>query len=155
MASNVPIVRQIAWLSVLVQTLLIISLAFLYRFIFPESYFLLAIATFLVIFFLLRTLVPAQHRKGVRLFKQKKFEEAIPCFRASYEFFSKRRWIDKYRFITLLSSSRISYLEMALLNEAFCISQLEKKAEAIEKYENVLKEFPDSEMAISALKLLK
>ncbi|MDC7223261.1 MAG: hypothetical protein PQJ60_05925 [Spirochaetales bacterium] len=99
--------------------------------------------------------ISSKHRKGIRLFKQKRFEEAIPYFQESYSYFMKNKWLDKYRYITMLSSSRISYTEMALLNEAFCLCQLEKKAEAIEKYEMVLHFFPESEMAASALKMLR
>ena len=155
MASKLPIVKQIAWLSILPQVLFMIVIGFIYFVFSPEQFTLKAAITYVAILFLLRTLIPPKHRKGVRLFKRKKFEEAIPCFQASYHFFSKHKWIDKYRYLTLLSSSRISYTEMALLNEAFCLTQIEKKKEATEKYEDVLKEFPESEIAQSALKLLK
>ena len=40
------------------------------------------------------------------------------------EFFKRYNWIDKYRFVVLLSLSRISYTEMALANIAFCHGQL-------------------------------
>ena len=72
----------------------------------------------------------------------------------SYGFFNKKQWIDKYRFIILLSASRISYKEMALLNIAFCYGQLGDGKRSREFYEKTLTEFPDSEMAKTALNML-
>lgn len=53
----------------------------------------------------------------------------------------------------MLSSSRISYTEMALANIAFCYGQLGEGAKSKEYYENILKEFPDSQIAIVSLKM--
>ena len=155
MASRLPVVKQVAWLSLIPQIILLVIIFSVCHRYFPETYYLIGFSVYFVLLYLLRTLIPSKHRKGVKLFRKKRYEEAIPCFQESYSFFSRNQWLDKYRFITMLSSSRISYVEMALLNEAFCLSQLERKAEAIEKYETVLQRFPDSEMAISALKMLK
>lgn len=43
---------------------------------------------------------------------------------------------------------------MALTNAAFCYVQTGKGQKAVEYYEKVLHQFPDSEMAKSALKML-
>ncbi len=155
MSSKLPIVKQIAWLSILPQLLVVIVIGVVCYKINQENYIIITGIIYLILSFSLRTIIPSNHRKGMRLFKQKKFEEAIPHFIASYNFFKKYHWLDKYRYLTLLSSSQISYTEMALLNEAFCLSQIENKNEAIKKYEDVLLEFPNSEIAKSALKLLK
>ncbi len=155
MASKLPVVKQVAWLSLIPQIILLVIIFSVCSRFFPEYPYVIGFSIYFIVFYLLRTLIPSCHRRGVKLFRKKRYEEAIPCFQESYSFFSRNPWLDKYRFLTMLSSSRISYVEMALLNEAFCLAQLERKAEAIGKYETVLQRFPDSEMAISALKMLK
>ena len=55
----------------------------------------------------------------------------------------------------MLSSSRISYREMGLLNAAFCFGQSGQRERAIEEYRRVLVEFPGSKMAEAALRLLE
>lgn len=155
MASKLPIVKQVAWLSIFPQITLVGIVFGACYYISPEYFHILGFLIYIIIIYLLRALIPSKHRKGVKLVKQKKYAEAIPYFQKSFLFFSKNKWLDKFRFITMISSSRISYTEMALLNEAFCLTQLEKKDEAIEKYEKILESYPDSEMAIAALKMLK
>ncbi len=87
--------------------------------------------------------------------KKKKYAEALPLFGKSYSFFKKHWILDKHRWLFLLSQSTISYKEMALLNEAFCLGQLGRKEEAIKAYELVQQEYPESQMAEAALKMLK
>ena len=53
-----------------------------------------------------------------------------------------------------LSSSKMSYKEMALVNIAFCYGQLGEGEKAREYYNAALKENPNNGMAIAALKLL-
>ncbi len=103
----------------------------------------------------LRFGIPSSHRRGIALFKKKRYEEAIPEFERSYSFFERSKWIDDFRFLTLLSSSRISYREMALLNIAFCYAQAGYGSKAKEYYKRALAEFPDSEMAITSLKMIE
>jgi tetratricopeptide (TPR) repeat protein len=101
----------------------------------------------------LRFQIPKHHRRGIALFKKKSFSEAIPQFEKSYTFFKNNSWIDRFRFITFMSSSRISYTEMALINMAFCYGQIGDGKRSIELYEKALKEFPDSEMAKASLRM--
>ena len=108
---------------------------------------------YMLISFSLRRLLPGAHRRGIALFKKKDYEAAILEFRKSYDFFSKHQWIDKFRYLTLLSSSQIGYREMALLNIAFCYGQIGEGAKSKEYYQKTLKEFPDSEMATASLKM--
>lgn len=57
--------------------------------------------------------------------------------------------------MTLLSSSKISYREMALLNEAFCFSQINEGDAAQSRYEQALRMFPNSGIAEAALNMLR
>lgn len=155
MSSKVPIVKQVGWLSVLPQLavlVVLIILAGLFGFNRPVP---IGVILYLAIFYLLRFQVPKHHRRGISLFKKKAFSEAIQHFQKSYDFFKRNMWIDNYRYITLLSSSRVSYTEMALLNMAYCYSQIGKGQESLKFYKKSLDEFPDSEMAKAALKMFE
>lgn len=156
MASSKPIIRQVAWISLVPQLLIMIFLIFFFNlFIDPFHYALnIAMLFYLGASFLLRSMVPRNHRKGIRLFKSGDYTQAVSEFEKSYDFFMRHPWVDKYRFIVLLSSSRISYREMALVNVAFCYAQMGNGKKAIACYERALQQFPDSELAKSALKML-
>ncbi len=153
MASNPPIVRQVAWISVLPQLgMLALLMAGAYVAGFKDFIVVGAVA-YLVISFGLRRFIPRDHRIGVSLFCRGRFADALEHFQRSYEFFTRRRWLDDWRFIALFSSSRISYREMALLNVAYCYGQLGDGARSKEYYERVTQEFPGSRIAEAALRM--
>ena len=110
--------------------------------------------TYLVLSFGLRNLVAKNHRKGVNLVKQQKFADAIPYFQKSVDYFSKNAWVDKYRFLIILSSSKMSYREMGLCNIAFCYSQTGKGLKAKEFYQQILRDYPENGMATAGLNML-
>lgn len=112
-------------------------------------------AAYLMLSFGLRRLLPHDHRAGMALFRQGRFAEALPCFQRSYDFFTRRRWLDDWRYVALLSSSRISYREMALLNIAYCYGQMGDGPRSLECYQRVAAEFPGSGMAEAALKMFE
>lgn len=90
--------------------------------------------TYLILSTGLRYFIPKNHREGMKFTNTNQFEKAIFEYEKSYKFFTKKKWIDKYRFITLLSSSKMGYREMALCNIAFCYSQIGNGTKAIEYY---------------------
>src|SRR5574343_93684 len=135
MESNVPTVRQTAWVSLIPQLFFMGIIIFVYHLIEFKNPFLYGALTYLIISFGLRNLVAKDHRQGMNLVKQQQFEMAIPLFENSVEFFTKNNWIDKYRFLTLLSSSKMTYKEMGLCNIAFCYSQTCNGQKAKEYYE--------------------
>ncbi len=154
MSSNVPTVRQIAWISI-VPHLLVMGLIMLIWYQFNQSDFALYGAlTYLIISQLLRRIIAREHRKGMLKIKLEAYEEAIPHFEKSYDFFKRNNWIDKYRFLTLLSSGKMPYKEMALNNIAFCYSQLGDGKLAKKYYQKTLDEFPESGIAKASLRLL-
>jgi len=108
----------------------------------------------LVLFFTVRSVVPRKHRKAISLMKKNEYKAAVPFFRASYDFFSRCRWLDRYRWLFILSPSRISYREMALVNMGFAYSQIGDKKNSIEWYERALEEFPESAIATASLRML-
>jgi hypothetical protein len=104
---------------------------------------------------LTRSLIPREHRRGIRLVRQGRYEEAIPAFENSLSFFTRHAWIDRLRAITMLSPSKMGYREMALCNKAFCHAQIGQGATATAIYQSVLAEYPDNLMAPAALRMLE
>lgn len=154
MASNPPIIKQVAWVSLIPQIAFMLILFSIFDQLgFKDSVFYGAL-TYLLLSMSLRYFVPKNHREGMKLTKSSQFEKAIPEYQKSYKFFTDNSWIDEYRFITLLSSSKMNYREMALCNIAFCYSQIGNGTKAIELYQKTLIEFPENGLAQSALKML-
>jgi tetratricopeptide (TPR) repeat protein len=154
MSSKVPTVRQTNWISIIPHLVIMGVIVLIWHQFNPEKAFLFGAMTYLVISFSLRNLIPKDHRNGIKKNNAEKFKDAIPDFEKSYAFFKRNEWIDKYRFITLLSSSKMSYREMALANIGFCYSQIGDGIKSKEYYERTLKEFPESGLAKSALKMM-
>jgi tetratricopeptide (TPR) repeat protein len=155
MASGTPIIRQINWLAIALHLCIFVALVFLFQFLEVGVPSLLAIAAYLALAYLLRFFLAKYHRYGMMFIKRNDFEHAIPYFENSYEYFQEKPWLDRFRIFFLLSSSRISYKEMALVNIAYCYSQLGDGAQAKAYYERTLKEFPDSEIAKAGLNMLQ
>lgn len=156
MASKVPMNRQIAWLSVIPHILIIVLLGFFYYKLDLNdgNEGIYAGLTFLALAYLSKMLIAKEHRKGIRLTKQGKFEEAIPHFQRSADFFTRYAWIDKWRYLVLLSASKMCYREMAFCNIAFCLTQTGKGNEAKKMYEDILKEYPQNIIATTALRMV-
>ncbi len=154
MNSNIPFVRQVAWISLLPQLVLGGIFIVLWNILDAEMPIINGSLTYLVLSFGLRMLIPHSHKHGIILLKQEKYLDAIVHFEKSYNFFTRNNWIDKYRYLTLLSSSKISYKEMALINIAFCYGQSGNGIKSKEYYERTLKEFPTSTLAKTAIKLI-
>lgn len=153
MASTQPIIRQTSWFGIVPQALIFVLIVWVLFILGSENFLLLGTVIYLLLSVTLKKLIPRFHRKGIRYFKTKQYDLAIDEFNKSYEFFQKNKWIDKYRALFLLSSSRISYSEMALVNIAYCYSQIGEGAKSKESYEKTLREYPNSQMAITALKM--
>lgn len=154
MASSIPFVRQVAWLSVVPQLALLGGFILLFDALSLENPALFGALAYLALSFSLRNFLAADHRKGIQLVRQLKFEEAIPLFEKSVAFFSRHDWVDRFRFLTLLSSSKISYQEMGLCNIAFCYSQTGNGEKAREYYERTLQQFPESGLATAGLNMI-
>ena len=155
MSSKVPISRPIAWISLIPQLLFLAVLYYIYYlFAYPE-FVILAPLTFIIISISLRCFVAKAHRQGMKLLKQAKFSEAITAFEKSLDYFTRHKWIDKYRFITVLSSSKMTYAEMAMCNIAFCYGQTGDIQESKRYYEIVLERYPGNVIAKTALNMIK
>jgi hypothetical protein len=155
MASSLPIVRQIAWLSLLPQIAILLLIIAIVHLLGGQEPLLVGAVAYLVVSFILRLTIARHHVRGMGLIRREHFADAIPHFFNSYEFFTKHAWVDRWRAVTMLSSSRISYKEMGLLNAAFCLAQTGERERSIQEYKRVLAEFPGSKMAETALRLME
>lgn len=152
-----PVIRQIAGYSYLVFWGLIWLLAWLGQQMTPLDFVECLFPAILLAYALgwvLRNTLGKQQQQGMRHIRNGEFQQAISCFEQSYTFFTNRPWLDKWRFLLMLSTSRISYREMALNNIAFSYSQLGDGLQARAYYQRVLTEFPDNGLAEAALRLL-
>ena len=153
MASKIPFIKsEVTWISVLLRLSVFLLLSGLFYLVDKEWFIYYAFATYILLSFLLQIFIPTDHNKGIKLIKQEKFEEAIPHFKNSVDFFTKHSWIDKYRSITLLISSRRSFREISLCNLAYCLTQVKRVEEARKMYEDVLIEYPNNIVAKAVLK---
>lgn len=156
MSSGKSIVRQVAWKSMFPQ-FFVMGVLIIVFILFVKPHWLaicIGVAAYWTIHFILEFYIPHNHRKGILLCKKGNYVQAIEEFEKSYNFFYRHSWIDKYRYLTLLSSSRTSYTEMALINIAFCYTQSNNVKLAKEYYQKVLELFPDNAMAKGALNTL-
>lgn len=155
MASKVPVIRAISFVSFLPHFVVVVCSILFWKWMGFESYLFLGPLTYLTISQLVSRGVPSDHRKGMQNVRAEAFEEAIPYFESSHAYFSKNTWIDDYRFITMLSHSKMSYREMALVNIAFCHTQIGRTQEAKEMYEDILVAYPDNTIAKTALRMIE
>lgn len=149
----VPVIQEIAWVSLLLQLLFVSLLILVAALIGFSKPILTGTLTYLVIALVLRLLLTRHHRRGMYLAREYMFDEAIPEFQKSYEFFHRNPWLDWWRYALLLSASQTSYREMALLNMAYCDIWSDRGEDAVRTYLRVVEEFPNSGMAWAAIKL--
>jgi hypothetical protein len=71
-----------------------------------------------------RMFIARAHRRGMRLSRSQQYAAAIQAYGESYDFFARHTWIDRFRAITMMSPSAISYCEMGLRNIAFSFRKL-------------------------------
>lgn len=107
--ANVPFVRgKIVWWYTIPQILLIFLLIWGFSQFAEEGMDVLyAFIAYWAILYLLRWLIATDHRKGIAALKKNNYEQALAYFKKSVSYFERNAWIDKYRFITLFSSSRM------------------------------------------------
>lgn len=154
MTSRTPVVRQVSRGAVFFQITITVALCVAARIVFGHLGLVAALALLLTYSYGSRYLVARFHRAGVSLVKQKRYLDAIPLFERSLAYFDSHPGIDNYRAIVLLSSSAISYREMALANIGFCHAQAGNGAAARAAYERCLEQFPESGLATSALRMM-
>ena len=151
-----PVVRQISWIAVLPQLTALACAVAIGVYLTQESDgIILGAIAYLIYSTGSRMVIARDHRRGMRLYRNRQFAAAIQAYEDSYEFFTRHPWIDRLRAVIMMSPSAISYREMALCNIAFCYSQLGNGEEAFRYYRRALDEFPNSGLAAAALQMME
>ena len=115
-------------------------------------FFVYAFFIYLLVAYSLKfLLIPGSTFTGVRLMREDRYEEAIPYIDEDVAYFTKRSWIDRYRFLLMISSSPRTYRELCLCNKAWCLLQTGKVKESKALYESVLSEYPGNIVAQTQL----
>ena len=152
--SKMQIVRPVSWLNAGV-TLVILAVFVLVGYALNRTNgVLFGAIIYLALSQFLRRVIPRHHRNAIRHCKSAQYELAIPEFQKSVAFFRDYEWIDRFRAVTMLSAAGMWYREMALASLGFCYAQIGDGPNARQNYEQCLTEFPDNEMAKSALRLM-
>lgn len=151
-----PIVKQISWPATIPQ-FAFLGLAMLVGFYVTgnSNGTVFGAVAYLIFSFGSKMIIARDHKTGMTHIRNQRYEAAIRAFERSYRFFSEYRWIDRFRSVTLMSASAITYREMALCNLAFSYTQLGNGVKAEEFYRKALAEFPDSGLAASAIRLIE
>lgn len=155
--ADTPFVRgKVIWLYTIPQFILLFTLFWFFsQYTEDRTDMIYGVLVYWFLIYALRNIIARQHRQGVALLKKNNFEQAISYFKQSVTYFERKPWIDKYRYITLLSASRMTYREMGLCNIAFSLTQLGRGAEAKEIYHKVLEEYPGNGIATAALRMME
>lgn len=152
---KIPVVRQYSYIAFFVHLAVLFVVCSLWGWVVGGKWFLLSYVIYAAVLVGVPLLVASDHKRGMRLLMREEFGEAIPCFMASYDYFERNRWVDRFRYVAVMSSSKMSYREMALCNVAFCYGQLGDCERMREYYERTLREFPDNVLAKTALRALE
>ncbi|MBR9923032.1 MAG: hypothetical protein GYB31_19570 [Bacteroidetes bacterium] len=157
MAESTPRIRTISWPAVIMQVLLLallikilswLGLANPFPFVFGPLFFLM-------FSYGMRYWLAGNHMQGMRAVRNQNFHAALEHFEASVKFFDKNPKADKYRALTMLSASRFCYREMGLINMAYCYGQMGRGEDMVKLYQEVAREYPENEIARTALKMIE
>ena len=136
---QIKTIRPRNWLYELLVCLELILIVGIW-WVFSDSWkyaFMFGGLTYLALAWTLRLVLQRHHRKGMQFMKRKKYEEAAEAFQNSHNFFATYPWIDKYRFITMFSSSAIPYRQMALNNLGICYLYMGEDAKALDEFKKL------------------
>lgn len=154
MSDQTPVVRPVSVGAMMISlTILFLAMGLGY-WAFQQEGVLAGGILFLGYAIFSRHVITGDQRTGMRLVRQQRFAEAIPCFQRSFEFFERNAWLDNYRAVVLLTPAAMCYREMALANIAFCHSQIGNGAEARRYYETCLERYPNCGLARAALRMM-
>lgn len=93
--------------------------------------------SYLILAWSLRFAFQKHHMSGMKFWKAKNYSDAAAAFQQSYDFFDKHPSVDKYRFITMFSSSAIPYQQMALNNMGICYLHMGENVKALDAFKHL------------------
>lgn len=155
--SQVPTFRPVSWPAAALHLVMlsggIAGLHGIWGVGLPKS-MVIGAGVYLAYSFGSRAWLTRHHRAGMRRVKQGEFADAISHFEASEAFFERHRWVDRWRAATMASAAKLTFHEMALVNQAFCYGQIGNAAAARALYNRTLAQYPGNVIATTALRLL-
>ena len=139
-------------IALLPRLIFIALLCLLFYRVDERIFFVYAFFIYLLVSYSLKfLLIPGSTFTGVKLMREDRYEEAIPYIDQDIAYFTQRSWIDRYRFLLMISSSPRTHMELCLCNKAWCLLQTGKVNESKALYESVLSEYPGNIIAITQL----
>lgn len=112
----------------------------------------------MALYFILSTLgrifLLKAHRKGMIQVHRKNFRQAAIFFKESDEFLGRHPWLDELRWLLLMSSSAVSFREMALYNAAYCYVQMGQGRDARDLYQRLLTRYPQTPLRAKTEEIL-
>ncbi|MEL6268739.1 MAG: hypothetical protein AAFR22_02930 [Chloroflexota bacterium] len=100
---------------------------------------------------LLPRMILRDHQRGIKQMQANHWKGALEAFEASVKFLRENRWLDQYRALTLLNSSKYSLLESDLNNIVACYLYMGDVQTAEAACKSVLNEFPQNPLAKASL----
>jgi tetratricopeptide (TPR) repeat protein len=157
MPEKIPTLREFSWLSAIPHLVVMVVLVGTSLAVFEERSTGLAAGAgaYLVLSRGLKAALARDHARGIRLLHEGRFEEAIAAFETSHAFFSAHPRLDRWRYLTLLSSSAYSYRELALCNIAFAHLQSGRVEPALSAYRQAVAAFPGCALARHSIQALE
>ena len=151
----IPVIHQIAWVSLFLQLLIMTVFVAAATFMGVPKPYVAATLAYIIMALAVRLFLTSHHRRGMHYAREGRMELANAEFQKSYEFFHRHAWLDEMRYIFLLSTSKVSYREMGLLNLAYCDLWQDRGDDAVRTYLRTVEEFPNSGLAWTGIKLFQ
>lgn len=121
----------------------LVEIAFIYFFSrwFPGKVYGLftGVLVFLMVLLLQQYIHRRPFRRGIKYLKKNEYDAAITCFQESLKHFEQYPFLDRYRYLLLISASEISCKEMALKNIVACYYFLKEKEKAAFYYDSLIR----------------
>lgn len=146
MSPKIPVIHKTNFSAYIVQAGILLLIIFILYLFSVTKYSIVGLAAYFLLSIYVKVLIPKWHRKGLYYIKKGALQEAILSFEKSYQYFKANQWIDRYRAFVLLSTSQLSYMEMALVNIIYCYQQLGDQNMARKYMKKLKEEFPDNKL---------
>ena len=95
-----------------------------------------------MIYFILKVFLQRRamsfQKAGLKLMTEERYREAAAMFEAGYQYFSERRWADRYRAISMLDYNGMDWREIMLANMATNLALAGDRERAIGLYQQCL-----------------
>lgn len=155
MSSKLRVIPKVSWLMMIPILAIITGFVLAASAMFDVLYGLVGGLVPVVLAQVLRRTVVRQQYLAVKLMNKDMYKQALPYCEKALAFIERHPWVDRYRWVALMSPTKVSYREMAMSNLAGCYMQVGEAKKAIELWEKMQQEFPGSEFAARALRFVE